>query len=110
MSRKVKYSADEKVRAVQKYLDRKGSMSSLAGELNIEFQSFKQWIKNYEAMGVDAFTTHRNKHYSKTEKEMAVSAYLTGEGSLMDICKKFKIHSTAQLRRWIKKHYFTWLF
>lgn len=95
---------DEKVRSVQIYLDGKGSMSSIARELNIDFQSFKQWVKSYEAMGRDAFTTHRNKHYSKTEKEMAVAAYLAGEGSLMDICKKFKIHSTSQLRRWIKKY------
>ena len=35
---------------------------------------------------------------------MIFAAYLHGEGSLMSICKKFKIHSTAQLRNWIKKY------
>lgn len=104
MSRKTKYSVDEKVRAVQKYLDGKGSKESIAKELDIHRQSFDQWVKNYEAMGIDAFITHRNKHYSKPEKELAVTAYLSGEGSLMDICKKFKIHSTSILRKWIKKY------
>lgn len=104
MSRKVKYSADEKISAVREYLDGKSSMHSIANHLGIAFQSFKQWVKNYEAMGADAFSTYQNKHYSKEEKVQAVTAYLAGEGSLMDICKKFKIHSTAQLRRWIKKY------
>lgn len=104
MSRKSKYSVDEKVRAVQKYLDGKGSKDSVAKELDITRQSFEQWVKNYEAMGIDAFITHQNKHYSKPEKELAVTAYLAGEGSLMDICKKFKIHSTSILRKWIKKY------
>ena len=104
MSRKVKYSAEEKICAVNEYLDGKGSMTSIADRLGITFQSFKQWVKNYEAMGADAFSTYQNKRYSKPEKEQAVTAYLAGEGSLMDICKKYKIRSTRQLRTWIKKY------
>lgn len=104
MGRKAKYSAEEKINAVREYLDGKESMSSIARRLEIAFQSFKQWVKNYEAMGTDAFSTRQNKCYSKTEKEQAIAAYLAGEGSLMDICKKYKILSTRQLRSWIKKY------
>lgn len=104
MARNSKYSAEEKINAVKEYLDGKESMSSTAKRLDIAFQSFKQWVKNYEAMGPDAFLTYQNKRYSKTEKKQAVASYLAGEGSLMDICKNYKIHSTAQLRRWIKKY------
>ncbi len=91
MGRKAKYSAEEKINAVRDYLDGKESMSSIARRLEIAFQSFKQWVKNYEAMGTDAFSTRQNKCYSKTEKEQAIAAYLAGEGSLMDICKTYKI-------------------
>lgn len=104
MGRKARYSAEEKISAVQEYLDGKGSMKTIAQRLGITFQSFKQWVKNYEAMGIDAFKTNHNKHYSKTEKEQAVAAYLAGEGSHMEICQKFKILSTSQLRSWIKKY------
>jgi len=104
LGRKAKYSAEEKINAVREYLDGKESMSSIARRLEIAFQSFKQWVKNYEAMGTDAFSTRQNKCYSKTEKEQAIAAYLAGEGSLMDICKKYKILSTRQLRSWIKKY------
>ena len=104
MGRKARYSAEEKISAVQEYLDGKGSMKTIAQRLGIAFQSFKQWVKNYEAMGIDAFKTNHNKHYSKAEKEQAVAAYLAGEGSHMEICQKFKILSTSQLRSWIKKY------
>ena len=104
LGRKVKYSSKEKINAVKEYLDGKDSMNSIAKRLDITLQAFKQWVNNYEAMGADAFMTCHNKHYSKAEKEQAVVAYLAGEGSHMDICKKYKIHSTTQLRRWIKKY------
>ena len=89
---------------MKEYLDGKGSMKTIAQRLGIAFQSFKQWVKNYEAMGIDAFKTNHNKHYSKTEKEQAVAAYLAGEGSHIEICQKFKILSTSQLKSWIKKY------
>ncbi len=104
MGRSPKYSAEEKINAIKEYLDEKESMSSIARHLDIALPSFRQWVKNYEAMGTDAFLAHQNKHYSKSEKELAVAAYLAGEGSHMDICKKYKILSTRQLRSWIEKY------
>lgn len=50
MARNSKYSAEEKINAVKEYLDGKESMSSTAKRLDIAFQPFKQWVKNYEAM------------------------------------------------------------
>ena len=104
MSRKVKYSIEEKLNAVQNYLDGKESMYSIANRFGIDVSSVSLWVNKYKAMGVDAFSTNQNKHYTKEEKEQAIAAYLHGEGSLMSICKKFKIHSTTQLRNWIKKY------
>ena len=104
MGRKGKYSREEKLNAIQEYLDGKSSMKSIANRLSIDLSSVKLWINKYEAMGAEAFSTKHNKLYSKSEKEQAVTAYLAGEGSLMDICNKFKIHSTTQLRQWIKKY------
>lgn len=104
MERKAKYSAEEKISSVKEYLDGKNSMATIANHLGIDPKSFKQWVNNYEAMGIDAFNNLRNKHYSKAEKEQAVLAYIAGEGSQMDICKKYKIRSTRQLREWIKRY------
>ena len=45
--------------------------------------------------------THKNKKYSKELKIKAVQAYLKGEGSLREICKRLKISSDKLLREWI---------
>jgi transposase-like protein len=37
----------------------------------------------------------------KPLKSAAAEAYLRGEGSLLDLCKKFKIRRETQLRDWI---------
>ena len=104
MSRKPKFSSDEKVSAVNLYLDGKSSMNSIAKQLGISYASFVQWVINYKAMGADAFITKNCNRYSLFEKKQAVEAYLAGEGSYMIICKKFKIRSAALLRRWVKQY------
>ena len=101
---KKKIEPEVKVAAVQEYLDGKSSQEAIADRLGICPASFQMWIKNYRSMGTDAFTRSRNKHYSKELKEQAVIDYLSGVGSLQDICEKYKISSTSQLRKWIKKY------
>ena len=44
----------------------------------------------------------RNKKYSKELKLEAVQEYLTGKGSQQEICQKYEILSTKQLRNWVK--------
>ena len=101
---KKKIEPEVKVAAVQEYLDGKSSQEAIADRLGICPASFQMWIKNYRSMGTDAFTRSRNKHYSKELKEQAVIDYLSGVGSLQDICEKYKIPSTSQLRKWIKRY------
>ena len=101
---KRKIELEEKVAAVQEYLDGRSSQGAIADRLGICPASFQMWIKNYHSMGVDAFTRSGNKHYSKELKEQAVIDYLSGVGSLQDICEKYKIPSTSQLRKWIKRY------
>ena len=43
-----------------------------------------------------------NQSYSAELKKCAVEEYLSGKGSLYDICVKYKIYSDLQLRNWIK--------
>jgi len=101
---KRKIEPEVKVEAVQEFLDGKSSQSVIADRLGICPASFQMWVKNYRSMGADAFSHNGNKHYSKELKEQAVQDYLSGLGSLQDICEKHKIPSTSQLRKWIKKY------
>ena len=45
-----------------------------------------------------------NKRYSKELKLQAVHAYLSGEGSLDEICARFGIRQHPQLSSWIKAY------
>lgn len=101
---KKKIEPEVKVASVQEYLDGRSSQGAIADRLGICPASFQMWIKNYKSMGADAFTRSGNKHYSKELKEQAVIDYLSGVGSLQDICEKYKIPSTSQLRKWIKRY------
>lgn len=43
-------------------------------------------------------------NYSDELKMCAAEDYLSGKGSLLEICRKYKIRSKAALRDWIKKY------
>ena len=45
--------------------------------------------------------SHKNKKYSPELKIAAVEAYLAGEGSQRDICKRFGISARIRLQEWI---------
>ena len=101
---KRKISAEDKITAVNLYLDGKGSQKQIAVSYGISQASFQQWLRNYEAMGVDAFTLKGNKKYPKELKRQAVLDYLSAQGSQDDICKKYGIRSKSKLQKWIKKY------
>ena len=105
MSRKGKLSPEEKVKLVRQCLA--GELGvRLAGQLaGVDETSVRRWIIKYETEGVEALLPlGGNRAYSTELKKRAVEAYLAGEGSHLDICKKYKIRDTRQLRDWIKMY------
>lgn len=101
---KRKVSVEDKIYAVNLYLDGKESQHRIASMFGVSIASVQQWIRNYESMGTDAFTLKGNKKYPKELKQQAVLDYLAGDGSQDDICKKYGIRSKAKLQIWIKKY------
>ena len=101
---KRKVSVEDKIYAVNLYLDGKESQRRIADMFDVSLASIQQWIRNYESMGANAFTLKGNKKYSKELKQQAVLDYLAGYGSQDDICKKYGIRSKAKLQIWIKKY------
>ena len=101
---KRKISVEDKIYAVNLYLDKKESQHQIASMFGVSIASVQQWIRNYESMGADTFTLKGNKKYSKELKQQAVLNYLAGCGSQDDICKKYGIRSKSKLQIWIKKY------
>ena len=104
MGRKAKTSPEQQINAVKAYLEGNESLQRIADRYGTAPTSLRRWITKYNSMGVTAFTQTGNKHYTRAEKEQAVVEYLSGKGSLDEICRKYKILSDSQLRQWIKKY------
>lgn len=104
LGRKTRTSPDQQINAVKEYLEGNGSMQIIAERYGTAPTSLRRWISKYASMGVTAFYQTGNKHYTSSEKEQAVVEYLSGKGSLNEICRKYKILSDSQLRQWIKKY------
>ncbi len=105
MGRKSRFSVEEKLCAVKFYLTNQKSISQIAEELSIDRKSFRQWVRNYEALGIDGISpSSQNQAYSKLLKEKAVMDYISGAGSIEDICKKYKIKGTHTLQSWLIKY------
>ena len=95
------FSSEEKIRLVKLVLEEHRSVNSVSQEANISYTTLKGWIRNYQSIGMDAFYRKGWTKRSSEEKQAAVADYLSGVGSLHDICKKYKISDTHTLRQWI---------
>lgn len=105
MSHKAKISGAEKIAAVEKYLRGEDSLHRLAMQLDVAYPSIRQWLQTYQSLGPNGLlNSSKNTAYSAELKTSAVSDYLAGGVSHMDICKKYGIKSTYQLRNWIFKY------
>ena len=108
MSRKQKYTCEQKVKACEDYKNGRCSAAQIAHDLSMGLNgagTVLDWIKEYEAHGPAVFLpAHHNQTYTKELKEEAVQAYLNGKGSLDSITIKYGLKANTQLRSWIKKY------
>ena len=105
MPHKAKILGFEKIAAIEAYLRGEDSLNHLASLIGVTYQSVKQWLQTYQALGPSGLlSTSKNSAYSPTLKTAAVQDYLSGSGSQMEICKRYGIKSTRQLRSWVLKY------
>lgn len=105
MFHKAKISGPEKIAAIEKYLSGECSLNHLATLLEVSRQSIIQWLQTYQSLGPNGLlNVSNNSVYTAELKTTAVQDYLAGGGSHMDICRKYGIKSTCQLRHWILKY------
>lgn len=102
--RKNEIPAEEKLLGIKEYKNGRISQRQLAEQFSVALSSVQQWIRNYEALGEEAFLKNNYKRYPTELKMQAVLDYLSGKGSQVDICKKYAIKSRAKLQLWIKQY------
>lgn len=105
MGRKSRFTIDEKLKYIHMCIRGEDSINNAAKLIGVNQKTLEEWIRNYESLGIDGINnTSKNTFYSQEFKTIAVGDYLDGKGSLSDICKKYGIKSTRQLRNWILKY------
>lgn len=104
MSRKARFTPEEKEQAVIDYIEGYKSRSQICEELNISARAIQDWAGIYQKHGIEGFLIKRkNNSYSKEFKMQIVKEYLSGEGSSIELGLKYDIHSSV-LRSWIKMY------
>ena len=108
MSRKAKYTVEQKVQAAERYLRGEASAAGIAAEMGMPASGkikVREWAAVYRENGIEGFhLTDGNRSYAAEEKQQAVEDYLEGKGSLREISRKYHIPSSETLRQWIKEY------
>ena len=109
MSGRSKYAPELKMRICEEYLASELSMKQLCHKYGVVFNEkansckVYKWLALYKERGVSAFEQRvGNRTYSKEFKTLAVEEYLSGKGSLLEICIKYDIPSDSILLKWIQ--------
>jgi len=106
MSRKIKYTPEEKIQACRDYLYGKKSALEICQSLGLGKGKppglFWKWIASYKVSGEVAFIkTAVNKAYSKEFKMSVVEKYIEGAGSLTELTAMHGISSVSTLNQWV---------
>ena len=108
MSKRSKYSIEQKIMVCEAYINNGVSAKELARSLGMTEHGddiIFQWAKLYCAYGKDAFTNYsKNRMYSKEFKERVVRDYLDGNGTILDLQIKYRIPSNSTISAWVNKY------
>ena len=104
MSRKTKFTPEEKEQVVIDYLKGNKSRAQICEELCISSMTIQDWALIYRKHGIIGFSRKmRNRSYSKEFKIKVVEEYIRGEGSSIDLGIKYDI-SSGLLRSWVRMY------
>jgi transposase-like protein len=105
MGRKSKISYEDRIKACEDYIGGKGSTSQIATDIGVSPKELRTWVNKYRTNGPESLMPKlKNSSYTKEFKVKAVEDYLSGGGSLWDICNKYQIPCHNTLQRWIAKY------
>lgn len=94
-----KFTAEDKLQAVNQYLNGSESSREIAKSLGTDHKAILKWVKQYEYNGVEAFIK-RCTNYTQ-QFRLDVLNFMVGNGtSLNETAAIFKITSPSTIRVW----------
>ena len=104
MSRKERFTPQEKEQACIDYIEGNRSRSEICSELHISTRTIQDWAAIYKKYGVAGFAKkNKNRSYSKQFKIEIIEKYIRGEASSIELGNQYDI-SSSLLRRWIQMY------
>lgn len=105
MSKREKCTYEEKIKAVEDYLNGVRSQKQIAADLGLGKRgrsTVGRWVRRYQTAGPDALLPSiHNNSYSKDFKEQVVREYLEGKGSTDELAIKYGIPNHSTVLDWI---------
>ncbi len=103
MPQKEKLKVQEKIDLIRRCQTGELGKTEASRIAGVDLKTIYHWLARYEAEGESGFMAYsRNRVYTPEAKLNAVRDYLSGKGSQLEICKKYKIRNTHCLQGWIK--------
>ncbi|MDF9300135.1 transposase [Weissella fermenti] len=100
-----KYSPKEKLKMIESYQKSSLSMRAFALSNNVGLNALHNWLRLYANFGMEGLSeSPDNQKYSKEFKRKVVQAYLSGEGTLRELTRRFKLRSDSQISDWVSKY------
>lgn len=105
MSKRVKFSVEEKLFSINQVLQSKTSIHAETKRIGVGNNTLSDWIFNYEREGIEGLKERKTwTRYSEETKKAAVKAVVDHGQSLRRVAKKYHISSSSVLRQWISKY------
>ena len=105
MSRKGITDSLEKVKIVENILSGETGVSESSRLAGVSRSTIQQWQDLYLTEGPTALLKQKsNRVYAKELKLKVVIEYLSGQGSLQDLVKKYHLRSHTQICSWCKEY------
>lgn len=96
----VKFTVDEKLAAVQRYLTGKESYATIGQSINVTQRVLNDWVMQYTYNGVEGLTRKTYTNYS-TQFKLGVLKYMVDNGtSSNQTAAIFNISSPSLIRKW----------
>ncbi|WIV17575.1 helix-turn-helix domain-containing protein [Paenibacillus polygoni] len=105
MSKRSPIPYEIKIQVVRRCLQHESNPNYEAKQLGIHKSTVTEWIRKYQAGGVEGLKKSKGwKAYSKELRLAAIQDALSGEHSVRSVVKKYHISSKSVLESWISKY------
>ena len=103
MSKRVKFTPEQKMFLVLKFRELNISLSEFCRQFNVERTAIHRWSIKYDNEGFNALKEKtKNIKYSSHTLINSVYDYLSGKFSMLEIVKKYNLSGDSVLRNWLK--------